>query len=184
MERCMTADEIGEVLNNEPRAYPSPVQMDTDATAKHVMCGRQFEIAMLCYQVDSCACCGKTQPWHDYDDFPKDDVVPYTRKHLVSKYYPAWHCTCMDVCHGSQFYADGRDKHKMWFKSKHHGMTPAEALDSIVPNATICKSCYDEVLPKGVDQNGNAQSFFHIFHNSYIFLNVPFNYYQRTRVWL
>ena len=184
MERCMTMEEIDEVLDSVPRAYPSAVKMDTEATHKHVMCGRQFEIAMLCYQVTSCACCGFTQPWHDYDDFPKDDIAPYTRKHLSSKYHPAWHCTCNNVCHGSQFYADAKPKHKAWFKSKHSGMSPSDALGLPSPNAMICRSCYDEVSAKGVDQNGNSTHFlftFIIFFRHLIMYSSP---HHRTHVWL
>jgi hypothetical protein len=155
MERCMTASEIDDVLDAMPRSYPSAVNMSSDAITKHVMCGRQFEIAMMCYQVSSCTCCGRTQPWHDFDDFPKDDNAPYPRRHFSAKYYPAWHCTCHDVCHGSQFYATGKPKHMSWYQSR-HGTHPSNAPGSIASNATLCRGCYEEVGPKGVDQNGTC----------------------------
>eukprot|EP00956_Cyclotella_meneghiniana_P044382 scaffold315718_cov96-Cyclotella_meneghiniana.AAC.1 len=136
MQTCMTEEQINEILDSKPRAYPPRVNMDPDAMKLHVTQGRRFELSMMLYDVQKCKCCGKVQPGHVDSLFPKDKA-PYQREHLINTYHRAWECNCWGFCKGSQFYCANKPTHMDEYKRQHEGMTPLEFLNLTEPNALL-----------------------------------------------
>jgi hypothetical protein len=63
------------ILNNSPRAYPTPKAMDDEARLNLQCAGRRFEIAQLCFDIKTCDCCGVTRPY---------DVDPWCGKNATT----------------------------------------------------------------------------------------------------
>jgi hypothetical protein len=160
MKRCMTEEEVNAILDSKPRAYPTAVKMSKEAIDKHVRWGRRFEISMRLYKVQTCDCCGRTQPGHLDSNFcSKDDPPPFEQKHLMMKYTPVWRCTCWGYCKGTQFYSDRKPTHMEQFSINHNGQLPSEFLGLTEPNAIICNKCYrNELTSSQVSAGGMPQS--------------------------
>jgi hypothetical protein len=125
--------------------FPSIVHMDSDMAAKESECGRRFELSMLMFKVDTCSCCGITQPHHIDPFYPKESPLP--KYHLNAKYYDAWECNCIESCHGQQFYGVKRPTLMAAFKSLHNNLTPDVFICGVAgapPNAKLCQDCYFE----------------------------------------
>ena len=50
----MTQNQISEVIDSDPCSYPTPVPMDPEVIERHILCERQFKIAMVFYEVNMC----------------------------------------------------------------------------------------------------------------------------------
>ena len=85
---------IIEDLSNNPclLAYPSVVKMDNKNSVQEAKVGRYFEVSMIMSKVDSCSCCGFTQPYNVDQFYPN---------HLNAKYYEAWECKFLKVAKGN-----------------------------------------------------------------------------------
>ena len=104
------------------------------------------------YRVVKCDCCGFVKPGHDDPYFPTD--VVFERNNLLNKIHPAFHCSCKEVCKGSQFYCANRPTHKYWFYQQ-HPRHPRDLLN-LPPgetNATICNDWHNGIGSQNV--NGN-----------------------------
>jgi hypothetical protein len=143
LEQCNIPENIVEEIGRSPSLpFPSIVKMDDGLAEKEAEAGRRFEVSMLMFQVDTCSCCGITQPHHIDPFYPKESPLP--RYHLNTKYYDAWECNCFNVCHGQQFYGANRPNMMEAFKSLHDNMPPDLFICGIAgapPNARLCHDC-------------------------------------------
>lgn len=114
---------------------------------KHIVQGRRFEISMLCFTIETCDCCGRTMPFHN-DPFldHSGDAAKFRHKHLASKFYEAYHCTCDDVCKGAQFYCADCPNHRDAYETVHSVAIQTAFEDG--PNAKLCEFCYFEYQGK------------------------------------
>lgn len=151
MQNEMCQDDVDAILNNTPKAYPSSVRMSDESMAKHIRCGRDFEISVQLHSVNKCDCCGRVQPGHIDPTFPTT-TIPFPKAHLTMKYHPAWLCTC-DFCKGGQFYSHRRPTILNEYKLRHDSKAPWDVLDlpKDEPNAFICENCHKEVGSQEVE---------------------------------
>ena len=158
-EECeIPQNDINAILNNYPRSYPCPVNMDSTAAKDHVVHGRRHEVSMFLYVVDQCECCGKVQPGHVDPIFP--DHPTFERQHLVNKYHRVWRCTCDGFCKGSQFYPSQKPTVINKYKLHHGNRAPWDymSVEKEDPNAIICHKCYDEIGSSGGPTSGKSFS--------------------------
>ena len=136
---------IDDIRNNDPKAHPAICNISNDSVEKHAMCSRRFEISMLMFSLEQCSCCGRTQPYHQDYQYPKD--APFERKHFILKYHKAWECNCDDYCNGSQFYSHKRRSSLCKYRETHNGLNPWEYLgfDKNEHNASLCNTCHEEI---------------------------------------
>lgn len=133
---------LGDLKASSPRPLPTAKPMDQPMRRASADQGRQFEVSMTLFRVDTCSCCGVSLPVHQDSNVPT--TVPHFRqRHLNKKFHPAWHCTCQDVCQGGQFYSVSRSTHEAWFNSKHSCSSPGTFLDLSSPNALLCADCHN-----------------------------------------
>jgi hypothetical protein len=144
--QCRVPENILNQLKNNPALpYPSIVKMDTNASQVHADIGRRFEVSLLMYKVDTCSCCGITQPYHSDPFYPKESPLP--KAHFNKKYYDAWECNCLGPCHGQQFFGVKRTLMISAFKALHNNIPPDVFICGIAgapPNAKLCQHCYWE----------------------------------------
>jgi len=136
---------VSQLKNNSPLPYPSIVKMDTNTPEFHAHVGRRFEVSLLMYKVDTCSCCGITQPYHSDPMYPKESPLP--KAHYNNRYYDAWECNCMGACKGQQFFGVKRTLMISAFKSMHDNVPPNLFICGIAgapPNAKLCHNCYFE----------------------------------------
>jgi hypothetical protein len=144
-EACNSPNTVSQHFSNNPRPYPTPVDMHPDSIQQHVMHGRRAETSMLMYDVKQCTCCGSVKPGHNDPGFPNKGVAPFERMHLVNSWHPAYLCTCSTVCRGSQFYAKDKPSLMTYYTHTHAGMKANDTHNSHVSDAVLCMKCYDEV---------------------------------------
>ena len=156
---------VDSLKETEPLQFPTLTCMSEESLSNHLIHGRIYETSMLCFDVPQCTCCGKTQPTHIDNDFPKDQDIPFQHKHLNRKYHKAWQCNCEKVCKGRQFYAHARPNHIDFFKLHHQSKTPSEFLQVENPNAILCDKCYWEFK----DKKECASKFFLFNRNSILY---------------
>jgi hypothetical protein len=152
-EECNSPNTVLQHFANNPRPFPTPVDMHPDSIQQHVIHGRRAETSLLMYDVKRCNCCGSVKPGHNDPGFPKTGQAPFDRMHLVNSWHPAYLCTCSGVCQGSQFYAKDRPSIMTYYTHTHGGMKPDDCLNSDVSDAVICMKCYNEVTSQ--NKHGN-----------------------------
>ena len=148
--KLVSEDVLINILTYKLHQYPTIVPMDHKTVSRHVFFGRRFEISMLMFDVCGCSCCGHVEPYHcdpNYNIHAR--VEPIKRRHFTQRWFFAWHCTCREVCGGSQFYSNTRPNHLKWYKETHR-MDPWQKLgiSEDAPNAVLCKSCHHEKVSK------------------------------------
>jgi len=130
--------------------------MDIEEKSIIAIQGRRTDISLLCYEVVKCDCCGRVQPHHADSKFPKKgSELPFERKAFVNQTFPAWHCTCLDYCKGSQFWPASRRSHIDLYCQKHDGKNPWDVLNCSKKstNAVICHRCHSENSAAKDDHN-------------------------------
>ena len=143
-------EKTQQLIDSRPRPYPSPVHMTKESTLMHTVIGRGFEISSKMYRVFKCDCCGFVKPGHDDPGFPTD--VVFEQNNLLKRKHPAFHCSCKEVCKGSQFYCANIPMQKHWFYQQHQ-RHPRDLLN-LPPrgkNATICNDCHNEISSHNVN---------------------------------
>ena len=75
---------IANIKNNDPKPHASITPISQENIEKHTLCGRRFDVSMLMYAVQSCSCCGRTEPVHLDPEFPNN--APFERKHFIHTY--------------------------------------------------------------------------------------------------
>ena len=68
---------IMNIMDNDPNPHASITPISQESIEKHILCGRRFDVSMLMYSVNSCSCCGRTEPVHLDPEFPSD--APFER---------------------------------------------------------------------------------------------------------
>ena len=124
--------------------------MDENVLKKHVFYGRRFETSMLMFDVCGCSCCGRVEPYHCDPNYSKHAIEqPIKRQHFTQQWFYAWHCTCSEVCGGSQFYSNTQTNQMKWYKET-HSMEPWQklGLSMDTPNAVLCSYCHHEKITK------------------------------------
>ena len=58
----MDESESVYILNSDIDPYPTSISMPSESQMKQDVCSRIFEVAMIIYSVDLCACCGRVHP--------------------------------------------------------------------------------------------------------------------------
>ena len=155
MKKCMSPEDVQQILDSDPRPYPTAVKMNPAAIEKHVVQGRRSEISLLLYDVHKCDCCGRVQPGHSDSNFiNKDRPPPFKRKHLMNMHRKAWHCKCWGFCKGSQFYSPKKPTHMDEYRRNHHGQDPSTFLDLEEENAWLCNNCYSHEFKADQIQRG------------------------------
>ena len=150
LQRILPSGVYHSIINSKPRPYPTLVPMKTSVIQNHVLQGRRFEISLLQFEVKKCSCCGCIEPSHcDLDYSTSVDIEPLPRKHLTNKWYDAYHCTCHNICKGSQYYSCSMRTQIKWYTEK-HGASPWSFLgiDKNSPNAILCEKCHKEDVKK------------------------------------
>ena len=139
---------LDNIMNNDPKPYASITPISQENIEKHTICGRRFDVSMLMYSVNSCSCCGRTEPVHLDPEFPSN--APFERKHFIHRYMKAWHCKCNEYCKGSQFYSYLRRSSLGIYRDMHNGLNPWEVmnLNQNEPNALLCFLCHDEITSR------------------------------------
>jgi hypothetical protein len=156
-EECNSHETVYQHFRNNPRPYPTPVDMHPISIQQNVIQGRHAETSLLMYDVKQCNCCGCVKPSHNDPGFPVTGVAPFDQLHFLNSWHPAYLCICSDFCHGSQFYAKARTSLIKHYSGNHGGRTPQECLGGNVSDAVICKRCYEEVT--SLNKNGETCAF-------------------------
>ena len=163
--------------NQDPNPYPSFCPITDESMTNHLINGRRFEISQLMYSINTCDCCGRTQPFHEDPFFPSN--APFKRRHFCRKYFPAWHCQCDNFCKGSQFYPSKKSSLLKYYKEKHNNKFPWEILNCPrnSPNAILCNHCTNEISSKNVKdlQFGRMFSTRNGFGKTIIYNNLSSN---------
>ena len=150
---------IMNIMDNDPKPHASITPISQESIEKHILCGRRFDVSMLMYSVNSCSCCGRTEPVHLDPEFPFD--APFERKHFIHKYMKAWHCKCQEYCKGSQFYSYRKRSSLDMYRDNHNGQSPWEFmnLNQDEPNSLLCFLCHDEISSRQAPDLQFARSF-------------------------
>ena len=68
-------------MNSDLITYPDTGSSNKDRDKEHAVCGRSFELFMLCFTINRCDCCGSVQPNHI-----DPDVKKMLHFHLIVKH--------------------------------------------------------------------------------------------------
>ena len=133
-------DVYNGIIHSKPRSFPSPKPMDTHSKLLHARQGRRFDIDLLTLVVESCDCCGRTQPYAvDPWQGKKAKASTFHRQSLNRMYHDAIFCNCKTVCKTSQFYSLSRKKQMDFYKTRHDHEPPYDS------NARLCEVCHSEL---------------------------------------
>ena len=78
-------DQIKEIMNSDPLPYPDTGITNNTRDKAHALCGRSFELSMLCFTINTCDCCGTVQPTHVDPDTKKMLFFHLHGKHLLHR---------------------------------------------------------------------------------------------------
>ena len=149
LQHFVDASTLSAILASTPRPHPTHRPMSASSRHLHCLHTRAFELSMLCFHVESCSCCGRTEPVHDnpllaalHASHPQ-----FHLRHLQTGFHQAWFCSCAR-CDGGQYYCQSRSSHAEFFCNTHGGDDHlpeyAELLGTDGPNAQLCDYCHKE----------------------------------------